>query len=72
MKNRCYIARDKNGSLYIYENKPSVKSDDIFTTETGMVCQIESSFFPEVTFENSPKVLNVEGPEREEVHNKNK
>lgn len=56
---RVWIARDKNDSLYIYDNKPSVKSDGTFTTEHGVSIQISSSMFPEVTYENSPKLLEV-------------
>lgn len=57
-----WIARDKNGELYIYCNKPELdKIAKIFyaTSDDVDPCQIDEVFYPEVTYENSPKKLLV-------------
>ena len=53
---KLWIARDKDGELYLYPNKP-IKGDYRFTC--GYVYDdyitLNSDDFPEVTFENSPQ-----------------
>lgn len=52
---KLWIARDMDGGLYLFENKPT-KGSYRFTC--GYVyddyMQLDSDEFPEVTFENSP------------------
>ena len=49
-----WVARDVDGSLWIYTTKP-VKSDGMFhCSATGDMFQIDDSVYPEITFENSP------------------
>ena len=67
MTNTIWIARDKDGDLYLYSEKP--KADDngvfygeadqnrIFITTSAPWVEIDSDLYPEVTFENSPKEL---------------
>lgn len=59
MKNGVWIARDKDGTLAIFKNKPIMDyynswycedADDDFSI-------IDKNMFPELTFENSPKQL---------------
>ena len=57
---KLWIARDIDGGLYLYPNKP-IKGDYRFTC--GYVfddyIQLDSDEFPEVTFENSPQVVKL-------------
>ena len=49
-----WVARDDDGSLWIYTTKP-VKSDGMFhCSATGDMFQIDDSVYPEITYENSP------------------
>lgn len=53
-----WIARDKDNSLFIYEEKPYKKDDEIFACEGfSDYWQLAEELYPEVTFENSPKQL---------------
>ena len=53
-----WIARDLNNALYLYPRKPirdrksGVFSEDDF-------CPINREYFPEVTWENSPKEITI-------------
>ncbi len=51
-----WIARDKYG-LWLLETKPYI-DNDMFTCD-GNVYRIDSDLFPEVTFENSPKRIEL-------------
>lgn len=59
-----YLARDKDGMLCMFNHKP-VTFGSVFTIENGMgysmndYCRIESKFFPEVAFENSPVKIEI-------------
>lgn len=61
---KLYIARDKNGKLFLFEEYP-IKKDDIFypTTDTnGKFTYFRSmpkNLFPEITFENSPQQVEL-------------
>ena len=59
---KLWIARDKDGELYVYTNKPDFNSDkEVF--EPNSVeddCSfLPKDFYPEVTFKNSPLLLGV-------------
>lgn len=57
--NTVWIARDKNGTLAIFENKPILDYDNAWYCEDvdeGFNI-INSEMFSEITFENSPKQL---------------
>lgn len=57
---KFWIARDIDGGLYLYMNKP-IRGDYRFTC--GYVfddyIQLDSDEFPEVTFENSPQEVEL-------------
>ena len=49
-----WVARDDDGSLWIYTTKP-VKGGGMFScSASGDMFQIDDSVYPEITFENSP------------------
>lgn len=49
-----WVARDDDGSLWIYTTKP-VKSCGMFhCSASGEMFQIDDSVYPEITFDNSP------------------
>ena len=56
-----WIARDRNGDLYLYENKPDTFETDIFhpQNEDELCDQLNNDLFPEVTFENSPQEVEI-------------
>ena len=59
MEKGVWIARDKNGTLAIFENKPILDYDNAWYCEDvdeGFSI-VNSEMFPEITFENSPKQL---------------
>ena len=55
-----WIARDKDGYLYMYDKKP-IRMKDYFEADdySRYNALLLSSFFPEVTFENSPKKVEI-------------
>ena len=59
---RIWIARDKNEELNIYLNKPVLDKDGyVFlpTCDAFRFFDIDKKLFPEVTFENSPKEVEL-------------
>lgn len=62
MNDKIYIARDKNGTLAIYEGKPVYDEElEIFVCDDDgngyLLNYISINLYPEVTFENSPIIL---------------
>lgn len=56
---RFWIARDKYGLLYLYDNMPEKRSE-YFLPYTGYDdMPLDSRLFPEVTFENSPREVEL-------------
>lgn len=53
-----WIARDRDGGLYIYANEPTRSEYGFFYSE-GDGEFLPNVFYPEVTWENSPKELVV-------------
>lgn len=57
---KLWIARDEDGDLYLYLNKP-IKRNRHFTC--GFIrnnyMELNSDEFPEVTFENSPQEVEL-------------
>ena len=54
-----WIARDKDGELYFYSKKP-VKLNNCFASKNGHgIIMIDEQLFPEVTFENSPREVEL-------------
>lgn len=61
---KLWIARDKEGTLYLSFEKPTKKYGEIWDTlhihdGHGGIYDIESDEFPEVTFENSPQQVEI-------------
>lgn len=53
-----WIARDKDGELYLFENKP-VLDGYVFTKTTGFYEKLSKDLFHEVTFSNSPRQVSL-------------
>ena len=52
---KLWIARDQNGDLFLYPNKPDRYVTEYYVFFNGDDWwNIDSDLFPEVTFENSP------------------
>ena len=49
---KLWIARDRNGDVYIHREKPIRLVNGVFCSDDWWI--LERSDFPEVTFENSP------------------
>lgn len=68
MNYKLWIARDEDGSLFLYRLKPRLPLLDskekkfVVSDETqsivGEFMEIDSDLFPELTFENSPQLVN--------------
>ena len=58
---RAWIARDKDGMLFIYTQPPSINPirEDVYMVNNGDFLSIDKNLFPEVTFENSPKEVEI-------------
>ena len=59
---KFWIARDSNGELWIYDHKP-LKNKDIFESDLNLekciASELPSLLFPEVTFWNSPREVEI-------------
>ena len=61
---KLWIARDKNGELWCYTDKPVLNTDSEmysadFSLERTISQELYSEWFPEVTFENSPQEVEL-------------
>lgn len=56
---KLWIARDKNGSLFLYNKKPTKLTDMFISGGHGFHTIIDSELFPEVTWENSPQQVEL-------------
>lgn len=52
-KYKFWIARDANGSLFVYEKKPC-RCHDLKTWQSGRFCQMPNHLFPDLTWEDEP------------------
>lgn len=53
MENKLWIARNANGSLFMYEKKPR-RCHDLKTWQSGRFCQMPKHLFPDLTWEDEP------------------
>lgn len=53
MKYKLWIARNANGSLFVYEKKPC-RCHDLKTWQSGRFCQMPKHLFPDLTWEDEP------------------
>lgn len=49
-----WVARDKDGELYLYDANPKRRSECFGSQFWGHSMVLDESMFPEVTWENSP------------------
>ena len=62
---KLWIARDIDGNLYLYDKKPKLSEEigGIWVCsqydELVKVTVLPSEYFPEVTFENSPQMVEL-------------
>lgn len=49
-----WVARDEDGSLWIYTTKPNKSASMFCCSAAGDMFQIDDSVYPEITYENSP------------------
>ena len=57
---KLWIARDKNGSLTVYNTKPKLYFDDFWDGDYSThYIDLDKDMFPEVTFENSPQEVEL-------------
>lgn len=57
---KLWIARDKNGLLTIYNEKPELYDGEYWDGDYNtQVIDIPKEMFPEVTFENSPQEVGI-------------
>lgn len=56
-----WIARDKNGLICLFNTKPIRHDDEFYANEnlTASCFALDFDAFPEVTWENSPKRVEV-------------
>lgn len=71
---KLWIARDKDGELCLYRNKPELVKIEENTNEEfwqdssndGYYCYLDNNEFPEINFENSPQEIKL-GLEKESI-----
>ena len=58
---KLWIARDKDGMLYLYEDKPKLAYSNAhyFDVANGKCYGLPIGLYPEVTFENSPQQVEL-------------
>lgn len=61
---KLWIARDEDGDLFLYNQKPSILKTgvdpwDCFQAPNKEFLSIPNELFPEVTFENSPQEIEI-------------
>lgn len=55
-----WIARDKNGELYLYNERPFRREKEFSLNIVGFdFCEIPEEYFPSVTWENSPQEVEL-------------
>lgn len=52
---KLWISRDKDGSLYLWRNKPIKQYNENRFMYGGYIGELIQDLYPEITFENSPK-----------------
>lgn len=56
---KLWIARDENGALFLYDKKPIKKNSRFDVNIFIHAYRISGHNFPEITFENSPQLVEV-------------
>ena len=56
-----WIARDKDGHLYLYDKKPILNGDYFDASTNGHTTHsFNNTLWDEITFENSPQKIKIE------------
>lgn len=56
---KLYIARDEDGTLYLYDNVPEKRNGYFMTSRGYDYIALDDRLFPEVTFNNSPQEVGL-------------
>ena len=58
---KCWVARDKNKSLWIYDKKPQLDKEikSFLAKDGGDSWQIDRHWLEEVTYKNSPIKIKI-------------
>lgn len=56
---KAWVARDKNGGLYLYSGKPEKEDTCFFEIGDSDSMALNNKLFPNVTFENSPQEVEI-------------
>lgn len=56
---KLWIVRDFTGSLFLYKDMPRKMDTYFLPGRSGSCFRIDTSLFPEVTFENSPQQVEI-------------
>lgn len=54
-----WIARDKDGELFLYEDKPYLHNNIFYSSSCNGSIRLKRNLFPEVTFESGPKQVEL-------------
>ena len=52
-----WLARNKSGNLFMYSSKPEIVCDGYYFGSGQSLLDVD--LFPEVTFENSPRLVEI-------------
>ena len=55
---KFWVAREMLGNLYLYDTKPYIDGEE--WNSVGNYYLIDRHLFPEITFENSPQMVEIE------------
>lgn len=64
---KFWIARDEDGLLYLYMKKPYLITHTHYFDNEYLIGEIDKDLFPEVTFKNSPKEVELKLVKEEEI-----
>lgn len=56
---KFWITRDKDGSLYLWRNKPIRQNNEDRFMYGGYIGELTQDLYPEITFENSPQEVEI-------------
>lgn len=53
-KYKLWVARDNNGELYLYNEKPECYNDSKVWFACGICAKLDNNLFPDLTWEDEP------------------
>ncbi len=65
--NTLWIARDRDGSLWAYDEKPVLSDNGVWNIEDldhHDMLEVPEEFYPDLTYENSPRRLTLKTEQR--------